>query len=149
LWVASESDESDFRANDAGDYPGAAVPGAAGRSSGAGLESHWINALPASGGLLGALLGVLCLWIGAKRAYRALFQFEASHWMTLRLAKLAVTTWVVMKTETSEGMREKESFEGVEGRIGCAGRFVSRVLPSGSKDDPGQAGLATNDASRR
>jgi hypothetical protein len=55
-----------------------------------------IKTLPASGGLPGALLGVLCLWFGVKRAYRALFQFEAYRWMTLRLAKLAVTIWVVM-----------------------------------------------------
>ena len=54
------------------------------------------QALPASGGLVGAVLGVFCLWIGARRAYRALFEFEAYRWMTLRLAKLAIATWVVM-----------------------------------------------------
>ena len=40
------------------------------------------------------------IWIGARRAYRALFEFEAYRWMTLRLAKLAIftiaATWVVM-----------------------------------------------------
>ena len=49
-----------------------------------------------SGELVGAVLGVFCLWIGARRAYRALFEFEAYRWMTLRLAKLAIGTWVVM-----------------------------------------------------
>ena len=64
------------------------------------LGLYWIKTLPASGGLVGAVLGVFCLWIGAKRAYRALFEFEAYCWMTLRLAKLAITitsaTWAVM-----------------------------------------------------
>lgn len=36
------------------------------------LALYWIRTLPASGGLVGAVLGVFCLWIGAKRAYRAL-----------------------------------------------------------------------------
>ena len=61
---------------------------------------YWIKTLPASGGLVGAVLGVFCLWIGARRAYRALFEFEGYRWMTLRLAKLAIAittaTWVVM-----------------------------------------------------
>ena len=52
--------------------------------------------MPTSGGLVGTMLGVFCLWIGARRAYRALFEFEAYRWMTLRLAKLAIATWVVM-----------------------------------------------------
>ena len=52
--------------------------------------------MPASGGLVGALLGVFCLWTGARRVYRALFEFEAYRWVTLRLAKLAIATWVVM-----------------------------------------------------
>jgi len=64
------------------------------------LGLYWIQTLPASGGLVGAVLGVFCLWIGAKRVYRALFEFEAYRWMTLRLAKLAAltaaATWVVM-----------------------------------------------------
>ena len=60
------------------------------------LGLYWIRTLPASGGLVGAVLGVFCLWIGARRAYRALFEFEAYRWMTLRLAKLAIATWVVM-----------------------------------------------------
>ena len=60
------------------------------------LGCYWIKTLPASGGLVGAVLGVFCLWIGARRAYRALFEFEAYRWMTLRLAKLAIATWVVM-----------------------------------------------------
>lgn len=60
------------------------------------LGLYWIKTLPASGGLVGAVLGVFCLWIGARRAYRALFEFEAYRWMTLRLAKLAIATWVVM-----------------------------------------------------
>lgn len=60
------------------------------------LWLYWIKTLPASGGLVGAVLGVFCLWIGARRAYRALFEFEAYSWMTLRLAKLAIATWVVM-----------------------------------------------------
>ena len=60
------------------------------------LGLYWIKTLPASGGLVGAVLGVFCLWVGAKRAYRALFVFEAYRWMTLRLAKLAIATWVVM-----------------------------------------------------
>jgi hypothetical protein len=55
-----------------------------------------IKTLPASGGLPGALLWVFCLWIGVKRAYCALIQFKAYRWMTIRLAKLAVTIWVVM-----------------------------------------------------
>ena len=33
------------------------------------LGLYWIKTLPASGGLVGAVLGVFCLWIGAKRAY--------------------------------------------------------------------------------
>ena len=60
------------------------------------LGLYWIKNLPASGGLVGAVLGVFCLWIGARRACRALFEFEAYRWMTLRLAKLAMATWVVM-----------------------------------------------------
>jgi hypothetical protein len=60
------------------------------------LGLYWIKTLPASGELVGAVLGVFCLWIGARRAYRALFEFEAYRWMTLRLAKLAIATWVVM-----------------------------------------------------
>ena len=52
--------------------------------------------MPAFGGLVGAVLGVFCLWYGIKRAYRALFEFEAYRWMTLRLAKLAIATWGVM-----------------------------------------------------
>jgi len=64
------------------------------------LGLYWIRTWPASGGLVGAELGVFCLWIGARRAYRALFEFEAYRWMTLRLAKFAITitvvTWVVM-----------------------------------------------------
>ena len=39
------------------------------------LGLYWIKTLPASGGLVGAVLGVFCLWIGARRAYRALFEF--------------------------------------------------------------------------
>ena len=60
------------------------------------LGLYWIRTLPASGGLVGAVLGVFCLWIGARRVYRALFEFEAYRWTTLRLAKLAIATWVVM-----------------------------------------------------
>lgn len=60
------------------------------------LGLYWISTLPASGGLVGAVLGVLCLWIGARRVYRALFEFEAYRWTTLRVAKLAIATWVVM-----------------------------------------------------
>lgn len=60
------------------------------------LGLYWIRTLPASGGLVGAVLGVFCLWIGARRAYRALFEFEAYRWTTLRVAKLAIATWVVM-----------------------------------------------------
>ena len=64
------------------------------------LGLYWIKTLPASGGLVGAVLGVFCLRIGARRAYRALFEFEAYRWMTLRVAKLAISvtaaTWVVM-----------------------------------------------------
>ena len=60
------------------------------------LGLYWITTLAASGGLIGAVLGVICLWIAAKRAGRALFEFEAYRWMTLRLAKLAIATWVVM-----------------------------------------------------
>jgi hypothetical protein len=64
------------------------------------LALYWVKTLPASGGLVGAVLGVFCLWHGSKRAYRALFQFEAYRWVTLRLAKLAVgataATWAVM-----------------------------------------------------
>ena len=79
-----------------GEHPSAAVPGTAGRPPGAALGLYWVKTLPASGGLVGAVLGVFCLWIGARRAYRALFEFEAYRWMTLRLAKLAIATWVVM-----------------------------------------------------
>ena len=60
------------------------------------LGLYWIQTLPASGGLVGAVLGVFCLWIGARRVFRALFDFEAYRWMTLRLAKLAIATWIVM-----------------------------------------------------
>jgi hypothetical protein len=42
------------------------------------------------------VFGVFCLWIGARRVYRALFEFEAYRWMTLGLAKLALGTWIVM-----------------------------------------------------
>jgi hypothetical protein len=57
---------------------------------------YWVKTLPGSGELVGAVLGVFCLWIGIKRAYRALSEFEDYRWMTLRLAKLAITTWVVV-----------------------------------------------------
>ena len=60
------------------------------------LGLYWIKTLPASGGLVGAVLGVFCLWSGARRACRALYEFEAYRWLTLRLAKLAIATWVVM-----------------------------------------------------
>jgi len=60
------------------------------------LGLYWIKTWPGAGGLVGAVLGVFCLWIGAKRAYRALFDFEAYRWVTLGLAKLAIATWVVM-----------------------------------------------------
>ena len=60
------------------------------------LGLYWIKTLPGSGGLVGAVLGVFCLWSGARRAYRALYEFEAYRWLTLRLAKLAIATWVVM-----------------------------------------------------
>ena len=60
------------------------------------LGLYWIRTLPASGGLVGAVMGVFFLWVGAKRAYRALFEFEAYRWMTLGLAKLVLVTWVVM-----------------------------------------------------
>ena len=60
------------------------------------LGLYWITTLPASGGLVGAVMGVFCLYIGAKRAYRALFEFDAYRWMALWLAKLAISTWVVM-----------------------------------------------------
>ena len=80
-----------------GEHPSAAVPGTAGRHPGAGpWPVYWIKTLPASGGLVGVVLGVFCLWIGARRVYRALFEFEAYRWMTHRLAKLAIATWVVM-----------------------------------------------------
>ena len=42
------------------------------------------------------MLGVFCLGFGIKRAYRAVTEFEDYRWTTLRLAKLAITTWVVM-----------------------------------------------------
>ena len=32
------------------------------------LGLYWIKTLPASGGLVGAVLGVVCLWYGIKRA---------------------------------------------------------------------------------
>ena len=57
---------------------------------------YWVKTLPASGGLVGAVLGVFCLGFGIKRAYRAVTEFEDYRWTTLRLAKLAITTWVVM-----------------------------------------------------
>ena len=60
------------------------------------LGLYWVKTLPTSGGLVGAVLAVFCLWYGIKRAYRALFEFEDYRWMTLRLAKLAIATWVVM-----------------------------------------------------
>jgi hypothetical protein len=53
-----------------------------------------IKTLPASGGLPGALLGVLCLWIGVKRAYCALIQFEADRWMKLRLATVKLVWFI-------------------------------------------------------
>ena len=60
------------------------------------LGLYWVKTLPASGGLVGAVLGVFCLWIGVRRVYRALFEFGAYRWMTLRVAKLAIATWAVM-----------------------------------------------------
>ncbi|MGS0758094.1 hypothetical protein ACVBEH_27450 [Roseateles sp. GG27B] len=57
---------------------------------------YWIKTWPDAGGLVGAVLGVACLWFGAKRASRAMFEFEDYRWTTFRLAKLAITTWVVM-----------------------------------------------------
>jgi hypothetical protein len=60
------------------------------------LGLYWIKTWPGAGGLVGAVLGVFCLWIGAKRVYRALFDFEAYRWVMLGLAKLAIATWVVM-----------------------------------------------------
>lgn len=57
---------------------------------------YWVNTLPASGGLVEAVLGVFCLGLGIKRAYRAVTEFEDYRWTTLRLAKLAITIWLVM-----------------------------------------------------
>jgi hypothetical protein len=53
-----------------------------------------IKTLPASGGLPGALLGVLCLWIGVKRAYCALIQFKAYRWMKIRLATVKLVWFI-------------------------------------------------------
>ena len=47
---------------------------------------YWVKTLPASGGLVGAVLGVFCLGFGIKRAYRAVTEFEDYRWTTLRLA---------------------------------------------------------------
>ena len=60
------------------------------------LGLYWISTWPAAGGLVGAVLGVLCLWIAIKRAGRAVFGFEDYPWMTLRLVKLAIAAWTVM-----------------------------------------------------
>ena len=59
------------------------------------LGLYWISTWPASGGLVGAVLGVLCLWIAIKRASRAVYGFEGYPWMSLRLAKLAIAVWTV------------------------------------------------------
>jgi hypothetical protein len=53
-----------------------------------------IKTLPASGGLPGALLGVLCLWIGVNRSYCALIQFKTYRWMTLRLVMFKLVWFI-------------------------------------------------------
>ena len=61
-----------------------------------GAVLAWVMSWPASGGLVGAVVGVFCLWRGIVRAYGAVFHFEQYRWMTLRLAKCAIVLGVTM-----------------------------------------------------
>lgn len=59
-------------------------------------ELCWIKRWHASGGLVGAGLGVIRLRYGGKRQSRPVFGFEAYRGLAATLAQLAIATWVVM-----------------------------------------------------
>ena len=54
------------------------------------LIIYWIRTLPDHGALLGAVATAWLLYRGIKRASRAIFEFDAYPWMTLRLARYAL-----------------------------------------------------------
>lgn len=56
----------------------------------------WVMSWPGHGEAVGAFLGVGCLWWGVKRASSAINRFDDYHWMTLRLAKLAIVLYATM-----------------------------------------------------
>lgn len=63
-----------------------------------GAALYWISTWPASGGLVGALLGVFALYVAASRACRAVWDFWAYRWMTVRLGKLALVLLAVQRS---------------------------------------------------
>lgn len=61
-----------------------------------GAALYWISTWKASGGLIEAVLSALALYWAASRAGRAVFDFWNYRWMTLRLAKVALTLIALM-----------------------------------------------------
>jgi len=61
-----------------------------------GTALYWVMSWPGHGEVVGAFLGVGCLWWGVKRASSAINRFDDYRWMTLRLAKLALVVYVTM-----------------------------------------------------
>lgn len=59
-------------------------------------ELCWIKRWHASGGLVGAVLGVIRLQYGGKCLSRPVFGFEAYRRLVATLAQFAIATWVVM-----------------------------------------------------
>ena len=59
-------------------------------------ELCWIKRWQASGGLIGAVQGVIRLQYGGKRLSRLVFWFEAYRRLAATLAQLAIATWAVM-----------------------------------------------------
>lgn len=60
-----------------------------------GAALYWISTWPASGGLVGALLGVFALYLAASRACRAVWGFWTYRWMAVKLSKLALALLAV------------------------------------------------------
>ena len=61
-----------------------------------GAVLYWVMSWPGHGELVGAFLGVLCLWRGIKRASSAIYGFDDYRWTTLRLAKFAIVLYITM-----------------------------------------------------
>ena len=72
------------------------------------LGLYWIKTLPASGGLVGAVLGVFCLWIGARRAYRALFDCDLDEVLVADIRKATSGGYVVGSLRKSRGRQMRK-----------------------------------------